>query len=297
MVDRSDRDECVVAVPGGDLAVQRFGEGHALVMIHGVAQNLCSWERFTSLLPPDFHVVSYDLRGHGRSARLEHDSFAIHARDLAILVEALHLERPIIVGFSLGAWVGLRFAAATPWLHGFVGVEGPLARHADAFDELGSPLPPIDDMREEFEAEHFAGSEQEVEALLESLGIVGSDMEAEARRSFAPVGGVLERRPTPEERIWHQRALRSEQPLEHFVRLQVPTILLVATDPWPDAVATDPWPDAPAALRAVRRRQLTKILDSNSLIRADWVDCGHDIVSERPAALVDAILHVDSSRR
>lgn len=70
------------------------------------------------LLDAGFQVVMYDLRGHGRSAK-PHDPrryrMDAHVGDVQGLVEHLTLDRPAVVGYSLGAMIAGRLLGQ-PWV-------------------------------------------------------------------------------------------------------------------------------------------------------------------------------------
>jgi len=105
--------EFSVSTPDGvTIAVEERGlkDGPAIVFIHGLAQSRASWLRqLNSPLAPEFHLVAYDLRGHGRSGRPASDIFYSEGRrwgdELAAVIEAAHLRRPVIVAWSLGGVV------------------------------------------------------------------------------------------------------------------------------------------------------------------------------------------------
>ncbi len=92
------------------------GEGVPFLLVHGIA---CDHTH----LAPQFElsgraghrVVAVDLRGHGRSGAPE-DDYTIEgfADDLAWTCGQLGLEKPVVVGHSLGGEVSLALAAAFP---------------------------------------------------------------------------------------------------------------------------------------------------------------------------------------
>jgi proline iminopeptidase len=61
-------------------------------------------------------LVVPDLRGHGRSDLASPESWTLDdwADDLAGVIDALELHRPVVVGVSFGGWVALRYAARHP---------------------------------------------------------------------------------------------------------------------------------------------------------------------------------------
>jgi pimeloyl-ACP methyl ester carboxylesterase len=109
------RDDTIKA---GDLTfhyVKWGAKGRPIVAIHGLTANAYCFQPLADGLSAEYQLYAYDLRGRGDSDKPEQGySTPIHASDLALLIEALGLERPILVGHSLGALVALYFAAQHP---------------------------------------------------------------------------------------------------------------------------------------------------------------------------------------
>jgi len=105
----------VHAVRGGgglQLHVREWGrsDGPPILFIHGWSQShLCWAKQYESALAHEFRLVAYDLRGHGMSeAPLGPENYTdgkLWADDLAAIIGQLHLERPVLVGWSYGAFV------------------------------------------------------------------------------------------------------------------------------------------------------------------------------------------------
>ncbi len=94
------------------LHVREWGkaDGPPILFVHGWSQNhLCWVKQYESALADEFRLVAYDLRGHGMSeAPLEPEHYTddrLWADDLAAIVEELHLDRAVLVGWSYGAFV------------------------------------------------------------------------------------------------------------------------------------------------------------------------------------------------
>jgi non-heme chloroperoxidase len=94
------------------LHVREWGkaDGPPILFIHGWSQNHLCWARqYESALADEFRLVAYDLRGHGMSeAPLEPGYYTdgkLWAEDVAAIIEELHLGRPVLVGWSYGAFV------------------------------------------------------------------------------------------------------------------------------------------------------------------------------------------------
>lgn len=103
------------SVKGGDgieLHVREWGhpDGAPIVLIHGWSQSHMSWRRqYESELAGEFRLVAPDLRGHGMSeAPLQAESYTdarLWAEDIAAMIDALNLDRPVLVGWSYGGYV------------------------------------------------------------------------------------------------------------------------------------------------------------------------------------------------
>jgi non-heme chloroperoxidase len=94
------------------LHVREWGrpDGPPILFIHGWSQNhLCWAKQYESSLADEFRLVAYDLRGHGMSeAPLEPEHYTageLWADDVAAIVDELRLDRPVLVGWSYGAFV------------------------------------------------------------------------------------------------------------------------------------------------------------------------------------------------
>jgi pimeloyl-ACP methyl ester carboxylesterase len=109
------RDEFIVA---GDLTFHyiKWGEqGTPIICVHGLTANAFYYQALADKLARHHQVFAYDLRGRGDSDKPERGySVPIHAADLAKLIHALGLERPIVIGHSLGALTALYFASHYP---------------------------------------------------------------------------------------------------------------------------------------------------------------------------------------
>lgn len=112
----------VHAVPGGgglQLHVREWGkaDGPPILFIHGWSQNhLCWAKQYESELADEFRLVAYDLRGHGMSeAPVEPEHYTdgkAWADDVAAIIQQLQLDRPVLVGWSYGAFVICDFVRA-----------------------------------------------------------------------------------------------------------------------------------------------------------------------------------------
>ena len=120
---------------GHRIAYDVHGTGdRVLVLVHGLLMN----RRMYDTLAPDIasrgnRVVTVDLLGHGRSDRLADRqiySMTAFADQVLALLDHLGLEAPVLGGTSLGANVGLEFAAHHPDRAGALFIEMPVLEDA-----------------------------------------------------------------------------------------------------------------------------------------------------------------------
>lgn len=91
------------------------GEGRPpLVLVHGLRDHSHSFDDLARALRDAYHVYAVDLRGHGDSETTPYYAFGHFVLDLRNLVQALRLERPVLVGHSMGGEVVASYAGAFP---------------------------------------------------------------------------------------------------------------------------------------------------------------------------------------
>ena len=121
-------------VNGLHMYYETHGAGRPLILLHG---GLGSGEMFgpnIELLAANHQVIAPDLQGHGRTADIDRPlSLELMAGDIAALIEHLGLDRPDVVGYSLGGGVALFTAARYPHLVGKL-VAGSMYLRPDVVD-------------------------------------------------------------------------------------------------------------------------------------------------------------------
>ncbi|HET6874418.1 MAG TPA: alpha/beta hydrolase [Acidimicrobiales bacterium] len=96
---------------------ERAGSGPALVFIHGMCGDARVWEGQVDRLADRFTCITYDRRGHTRSAAGSvPESVQSHAADAGALIEALGVVRPVVIGSSGGARIAVELARTRPEL-------------------------------------------------------------------------------------------------------------------------------------------------------------------------------------
>src|SRR5215212_4610313 len=91
------------------------GDKPPIVLAHGVTDDGLCWSPVAEALAPEYDVIMVDARGHGRSDAPERGYVpADQAEDLAGVIAGLGLDRPAVLGHSMGAATALILAGTRP---------------------------------------------------------------------------------------------------------------------------------------------------------------------------------------
>ena len=130
-----------VDVPAGTVEVLEGGEGAPLLFLHG-AGGVPLWEGVLPLLAREYRVYAPLLPGFGRSTGLDalEDQLDLffHCFDV---MEALGIERPYVVGESMGGWIAAEMAALRPREVGRLALAAPIGLWRDdapVYDMFGA---------------------------------------------------------------------------------------------------------------------------------------------------------------
>ena len=93
------------------------GRGPALLLTHGFSATGEMWAGQLAALSPNFTVITWDMRGHGRSDYPQDQALyseAATVADMAALLDAVGAQSAVIGGLSLGGYMSLAFHRAHP---------------------------------------------------------------------------------------------------------------------------------------------------------------------------------------
>jgi len=113
---------------GNRLYYEEAGKGQPLVMIHGATQDTLSWLDTLNAFSKNYHVMSIDLPGHGKSALINGKPTRTtleFANTVWKFIQEKKLNQPILIGHSMGAGIAMMTSIEHPQaIKGVVAVDG-----------------------------------------------------------------------------------------------------------------------------------------------------------------------------
>lgn len=91
------------------LSYRVAGEGNAIVLLHGFAEDGAVWRNQFDLFP-NHRLVIPDLPGSGASELMENTSMESLARSVVAVLDAEEISQCILIGHSMGGYITLAFA-------------------------------------------------------------------------------------------------------------------------------------------------------------------------------------------
>ena len=104
-----------ISFHGETIAYNDMGKGRVIVLLHGFLGSHEIWNHTQLKLSKYFRVIAIDLPGHGKSACYGYvHSMDLMAKSVKCVMDHLKLKRYVIVGHSMGGYVGLAFSELYP---------------------------------------------------------------------------------------------------------------------------------------------------------------------------------------
>src|SRR5712691_7833632 len=100
-------------VSNGDvkLAVSESGQGQTLLFLNGLGVTQVTWKRIMSQLDGQYRFVTFDFRSHGKATVSHKNTLEDFQTDAVAVMDKVSGDRPILVGWSLGADLAVWYAA------------------------------------------------------------------------------------------------------------------------------------------------------------------------------------------
>jgi pimeloyl-ACP methyl ester carboxylesterase len=97
---------------GAEIFHQCSGKGDPVLLTHGIFATGDMWSKQLEEILDGYCLISWDMRGHGRSSSPEeasHYSEKATVNDMRLLLDHYGAERAVLVGHSLGGYMSLAF--------------------------------------------------------------------------------------------------------------------------------------------------------------------------------------------
>lgn len=104
-----------ILINGANIHYLEMGQGPVMLFVHGWSANAQYWSPQLQFFAQSHRVIAYDWRGMGQSNGGDTAyPFAQLVDDLEVFINQLNINKPILVGHSLGGVTVLHFAARHP---------------------------------------------------------------------------------------------------------------------------------------------------------------------------------------
>jgi pimeloyl-ACP methyl ester carboxylesterase len=283
------------------LAVRDFGgDGPPLVLLHGAGGNLAYMTTLARHLRPGHRVITVDLRGHGRSGDGTW-SWNAALGDLASVVVQMELDRPAVVGHSLGGMIAALWGQRHPESRGVVSLDGnppptrpeqlpgldpekaaaELARLTGIFDAMQAGIGRV------IEADQLADQVERQQMAARDMGANEKVWIEGFRRNLVHANGETSTRPTAATGA-ELRTLMNDLDLGPvYAATRCPELVVLATRDLPEQ---EPFADLYAAYRRFLTDQAATAAKLAPHFRYLLLeDASHAMVIEQPEALAAII--------
>ncbi len=105
-----------VFVNNVNLYYETFGEGQPIILLHGNQETHEIFDKLIDKLKDNYKVYAIDSRCHGKSENPVDISYNLMCDDIIDLIKKLHIQKPILYGFSDGGIIGILIAIKEPTL-------------------------------------------------------------------------------------------------------------------------------------------------------------------------------------
>lgn len=104
----------LLKINGINLNVVVKGEGHPLILVHGVGGDHTQLDSETDRLSQRYKTIGIDCRGHGESEKPSNYTLQDHINDVLGLMDYYNIETTFLYGVSMGSYICQGVAVAAP---------------------------------------------------------------------------------------------------------------------------------------------------------------------------------------
>jgi esterase len=97
-----------------NLFFREAGQGTPLIILHGLFGSSDNWFSLSKVFAEKYRVFAVDQRNHGQSPHTADHDYQVLTADLEEFVRQHQLERPVILGHSMGGKTAMNYAVKNP---------------------------------------------------------------------------------------------------------------------------------------------------------------------------------------
>lgn len=215
-----------VNLNGKDIQIADYpGTKGPIIAIHGLTGTYKNMHYYSERFGGDYRVIAVDLRGRGNSAQADADtSIFKHAEDILALLKELKIDNPILLGFSMGAFISAIVASRLESVQGLILLDG-AAKATE--HQRGIVQPSLGRISREFTSkEHYADETRKIYA---NLGIEWNDVLQDiVEYEVAPADGHWENKSDESRILADFDSFYSFDPAEIGANIDCPALLVYA---------------------------------------------------------------------
>lgn len=216
-----------IEVNGGTLAYAEYeGTKGVIIGVHGLTGNNKQLHYYAELLKGEYRFISVDLRGRGNSSEAtDNTGIEQHTQDIISLIDALNIQNPILMGYSMGGFIMGNVASKRDDVKGVILLDG-AATCSDHQRKIVEPsLGRI--------SKHYETPEaylEEIQKIYSNLGVVWNEhMESVGRYEIARVDGHWENKSDENKILQDFQSFYDYKPAEVFAKVECPVLLVHST--------------------------------------------------------------------
>jgi len=96
------------------LFYREYGQGQPMIILHGLMGSSDNWLPQAKMLGEHYHVWVVDQRNHGQSPHSTEFNYNVLSNDILDFIQERGIEKPVILGHSMGGKAAMNFALAHP---------------------------------------------------------------------------------------------------------------------------------------------------------------------------------------
>jgi esterase len=215
-----------VNVNGNDIQLADYqGENGTIIAIHGLTGTHKNMHYYAEKFKRSYRFIAIDLRGRGNSAETDAEpSIFKHAEDVLGLIGKLEIKNPILLGYSMGAFIAAIVASKLKSTKAVIFLDG--AAKASQH-QRNIVQPSLGRLSRKFSSkEHYV---DEIKKIYTNLGIKWNDvLQSTVEYEVVPVGINWENKSTASQIVADFESFFSFDPHETCSQIECPVLLVYA---------------------------------------------------------------------